>query len=109
MSRDVFLGNSMVIPRGTPGHARITWRTGRGLYGKSAKMEFDLTDLVVAGSVVPLTGHYRLEGPRKYGGDDWGRHRRRSHRSGRCDRPQRRGTADDRMESLYQRSCRDGL
>lgn len=62
VSRDVLFGNYMVIPRGTPGHARITWRTGRGLYGKSAKIEFDLTDIVVADAVVPITGHYRLAG-----------------------------------------------
>lgn len=62
VSRDVLLGDYMVIPRGTPGHARISWRTGRGVYGKSAKMEIDLTDVVVGGSVVPLSGHYRVAG-----------------------------------------------
>jgi hypothetical protein len=62
VTRDVMLGDYIVIPRGTPGHGSVTWRTGRGVYGKSAKMEFDLTDIVIDGTVVPIAGHYRLEG-----------------------------------------------
>jgi hypothetical protein len=63
VSRDVMLGNYVVIPRGTHGRGMITYRTGKGAFGKSAKMEFDIVDVTLPGGrVIPLAGHYRIEG-----------------------------------------------
>jgi hypothetical protein len=62
VSRDVMLGDYVVIPRGAHGHGKIAYRTGKGAFGKSAKMEFDLTDVAVGSRTIPVTGHYRVEG-----------------------------------------------
>jgi len=62
VSRDVMIGNYIVIPRGTPGVGEITYRTGKGAFGKSAKMEIDLRSLTLGGRDVPLSGHFRQEG-----------------------------------------------
>jgi hypothetical protein len=62
VSRDVMLGDYVVIPRGAHGHGQISYRTGKGAFGKSAKMEFDLIDVKVGDRTIPLTGHYRIEG-----------------------------------------------
>lgn len=62
VSRDVMVGNYVVIPRGTPAHGKITYRTGKGAFGKSAKMEFDLTDVQIGDRTVPVSGHYRIAG-----------------------------------------------
>jgi hypothetical protein len=62
VTRDVMKDGYVVIPRGTPGHGRVTWRTGNGGFGKSGKMEFDLVDLMLDGHPVPVSGHYRVEG-----------------------------------------------
>ena len=62
VSRDVMIGNYVVIPRGTPGVGEITYRTGKGAFGKSAKMEIDLRSLTLGGREVPLSGHFRQEG-----------------------------------------------
>src|SRR5690242_13968371 len=32
---DVRIGDTIVIPRGTPARGEITWRTGKGAFGKS--------------------------------------------------------------------------
>jgi len=50
------------VPRGTPGHAVVTWRTGTGPYGKSGKVAFDLVDIEIAGRPMPVSGHYRIDG-----------------------------------------------
>jgi|SRR5579859_663712 len=62
VSRDVMMGDYVVIPRGTPGHGQIAYRTGKGAFGKSAKMEFDLVDVKVGDRYIPISGHYRIEG-----------------------------------------------
>ncbi len=62
VSRDVMMGDYVVIPRGTPGHGQIGYRTGKGAFGKSAKMEFDLVDVKVGERYIPVSGHYRIEG-----------------------------------------------
>ena len=62
VARDVMLGNYVVIPRGTHGHGQLTYRTGKGAFGKSAKMEFDLIDVVLPSRTISLAGHYRIEG-----------------------------------------------
>jgi hypothetical protein len=62
VSRDVMMGDYVIIPRGTPGHGQIAYRTGKGAFGKSAKMEFDLVDVKVGDRYIPVSGHYRIEG-----------------------------------------------
>jgi hypothetical protein len=62
VSRDVMVGQYVVIPRGTPGVGRVTWRTGKGAFGKSAKMEFDIDSVMLPSRTIPVSGHYRIEG-----------------------------------------------
>jgi len=62
VTRDVTLGDFTVIPRGTRGTGQVSYRTGKGAFGKSAKMEFDIVDLELGGQMIPVTGHYRIEG-----------------------------------------------
>ena len=59
---DVMLANMIVIPRGTPVNGVVTWRTGKGAFGKSAKMEYALTSLDLNGQSIPLQGNFRQEG-----------------------------------------------
>ena len=62
VARDVMLGNYIVIPRGTPANGRITMRSGRGAFGKSAKLEFDVDSIGLGAHVVPVSGHFRIAG-----------------------------------------------
>jgi hypothetical protein len=62
VTRDVLLGDYIVIPRGTRAVGQLTYRTGKGAFGKSAKIEFDVVELDLSGRIVPLRGHYRIEG-----------------------------------------------
>lgn len=59
---DIMVGGVTVIPRGTPAFGEITWRTGKGAFGKSGKIEFRLSHLELRGQQVPLTGEFRQEG-----------------------------------------------
>jgi len=62
VSRDVFLGDVLVVPRGTGATARIGLRSGKGALGKSAKLEFDVVSLDLAHHPVAASGHYRVAG-----------------------------------------------
>lgn len=62
VSRDVWVDGRVVIPRGTPGRGEVTWRTGKGAFGKSGKMEIEVRSISIAGVEVPLTGKFREEG-----------------------------------------------
>lgn len=62
VARDVMLGNYIVIPRGTPANGRITMRSGRGAFGKSAKLEFDIDSVSMTNHPVPVSGHFRIAG-----------------------------------------------
>jgi hypothetical protein len=62
VSRDVMVGQYVVVPRGTPATGRVTYRTGKGAFGKSAKMEFDIDSIQLASRTIPVSGHYRIEG-----------------------------------------------
>jgi len=59
---DVKLNGYIVIPRGTPAVGEVTWKTGKGMFGKSGKMEIDLRHIDLNGQIIPITGHYRQEG-----------------------------------------------
>lgn len=59
---DLTVGSTVVVPRGTPAVAEITWRTGKGAFGKSGKLEFSLRYLELNGQRVPISGDFRQEG-----------------------------------------------
>jgi hypothetical protein len=60
--QDVMLGNFVVIPRGTPATGSVTWRTGKGAFGKSAKMEITMSSINLNGRQISVTGNFRQEG-----------------------------------------------
>jgi hypothetical protein len=55
VSRDVMLGNYVVIPRGTPASGHVTKREGRGAFGKSGKLEFDIDSAATISSTARAT------------------------------------------------------
>lgn len=59
---DVMMGDYVVIPKGTPATGEVTWKTGKGAFGKSGKMEIELRHVDLNGRRVPVTGKYRQEG-----------------------------------------------
>ncbi|WP_077148738.1 hypothetical protein, partial [Sphingopyxis sp. KK2] len=52
----------VVIPKGSRATGEITWRTGKGAFGKSGKMEIELRYVEVGGKRIPITGTFRQEG-----------------------------------------------
>jgi hypothetical protein len=59
---DVLMSNYIVIPKGTRGQGKVTWRTGKGAFGKSAKMDIALEWIDVGGRRVTIEGKHRQEG-----------------------------------------------
>lgn len=59
---DVKLGPYVVIPKGSRGTGEVTWKTGKGAFGKSGKMEIELRSIDVGGQRIPIEGKYRQEG-----------------------------------------------
>lgn len=59
---DVRVDNAIVIPRGSPAVGEVTWKTGKGVFGKSGKMDIELRYVEVNGRSIPVTGKYRQEG-----------------------------------------------
>ena len=59
---DVRIGDQIVIPRGTRAVGEITWRTGRGAFGKSGKMDIALRYIDLDGTRIPVEGTFRQEG-----------------------------------------------
>jgi hypothetical protein len=59
---DVKIDQTVVIPRGTPAVGEITWRTGKGAFGKSGKLEFALRNIELDGTKIPISGEFRQEG-----------------------------------------------
>ena len=60
--KDVVQDGVVVIPRGSPVTAEVTWRTGKGIGGKSAKFEIEFRSVRVNGKAYPLRGQHRQEG-----------------------------------------------
>lgn len=56
VTQDVVSDGIVVIPRGTRGVGEITLRSGRGMFGKSGKMELSFRYLDMDGVRVPLDG-----------------------------------------------------
>jgi len=59
---DVSVDGHVVIPAGTRAMGQVTWRTGRGGFGKSGKLEVTMRYLDLNGRHIPLTGFYRQVG-----------------------------------------------
>jgi hypothetical protein len=60
--QDVVEGNRVVIRRGSPVHATVTWKTGRAIVGKSGKFALRFDSVKVNGRDHALTGQVRQEG-----------------------------------------------
>lgn len=59
---DVKVSGKIVIPSGTPAVGEITFKTGKGVFGKSGKLEVELRHIDLNGQRIPITGKYRQEG-----------------------------------------------
>ncbi len=59
---DAAYNGVIVIPRGAPVKATVTWRTGKGVGGKSAKFELTFNSVTVNGREYALKGTHRQEG-----------------------------------------------
>lgn len=59
---DVEYQGVVVIPRGSPVEAQVTWRTGKGIVGKSAKFELSFDWVRVSQANYKLRGMHRQEG-----------------------------------------------
>lgn len=62
VSQDVVVDNYIVIPKGSRAVAEITWHTGKGAFGKSAKMDFQFRYLELGSRRIALEGKQRIEG-----------------------------------------------
>lgn len=62
VAQDVAVDGHVVIPRGTRAVGEITWRTGKGAFGKSGKMEMAIRYLDLDGRRIPIDGYHRQEG-----------------------------------------------
>ncbi|WP_416908101.1 MAG: hypothetical protein ACMVO5_00325 [Polymorphobacter sp.] len=62
VASDVRLQNMVVIPRGSKAIGEIVWKTGKGAFGKSGKMEVELRFIEVGGQRIEIEGKYRQEG-----------------------------------------------
>ena len=62
VAQDVMLGSLVVIPRGAPATGEVSYRTGKGAFGKSAKMEIVIGSIDLGERKVALSGTFRQEG-----------------------------------------------
>ena len=62
VAADVAQDGVVVIPRGAPVKGTITYRTGKGIGGKSAKFEITFNTVTVRGAQFALKGKHRQEG-----------------------------------------------
>ena len=62
VTRDVVEQGVVIIPRGAPVTAEVTWRTGKGIVGKSAKFELTFRSVRINGTEKLLRGIHRQEG-----------------------------------------------
>ena len=62
VASDVTQNGVVVIPRGSTVKATVTWRTGKGIVGKSAKFELTFNSVNVRGGSYKLKGAHKQEG-----------------------------------------------
>ncbi|MGQ0558714.1 MAG: hypothetical protein ACT4OE_03895 [Sphingosinicella sp.] len=60
--QDVAVDGHVVIPAGTRAIGQVTWRTGRGSFGKSGKLEITMRYVELDGRRIPIAGFHRQEG-----------------------------------------------
>ena len=60
VAQDVTANGAVVIPRGTRAVGQVAWRTGKGSFGKSGKMDVRFRYIDFNGQQIPLEGrHYQ--------------------------------------------------
>lgn len=60
VAQDVKANGAVVIPRGTRAVGQVAWRTGKGSFGKSGKMDVRFRYIDYNGQQIPLDGrHYQ--------------------------------------------------
>jgi hypothetical protein len=59
---DVMIGEYVVIPRDTIAFGHVRWSTGRGLFGKSGKIEIEIDYLILGDKEIRLAGVHRQAG-----------------------------------------------
>lgn len=59
---DIVYNGAIVIPRGSPVLAVVTWRTGKGIVGKSAKYDLSFELVRVGNKSWKIRGQHRQEG-----------------------------------------------
>lgn len=62
VARNVLLDGYVVIPRGSKAIGSIPWRTGKGAFGKSGKIELSFDYIEVGDQRIPIAGRHREEG-----------------------------------------------
>lgn len=62
VAQDVDVDGYIIIPKGARAGGEVTWRTGKGAFGKSAKMNIELRYVELRGRRIPIEGSYRQEG-----------------------------------------------
>ena len=62
VAQDVLFAGGVAIPRGTPAYGKVTWRTGKGAFGKSGKIAIAVERLDLNGRSLALAGEFREEG-----------------------------------------------
>lgn len=59
---DVLVKQKVVIPSGTPAVGEVTMITGKGVFGKSGKIDIELRHVDLNGRRIPVIGKFRQEG-----------------------------------------------
>jgi hypothetical protein len=72
VAEDVVVDGSVVIPRGARAVGEVTSRTGKGMFGKSGKMELAVRSVEVGGRQIPVEGNFREEGKGNKEAAIWG-------------------------------------
>ncbi len=62
VARDVIVDGAVLIPRGTAGTGEVVYRSGKGAFGKSGKVDVALRSIDVGGRSVPIMGRYHAAG-----------------------------------------------
>lgn len=62
VAADAVENGVVVIPRGAPVKATVTWHTGKAIGGKSAKFDLTFNTVTVRGHEYALKGKWRQEG-----------------------------------------------
>lgn len=67
VARDVIVDGAVLIPRGTAGVGAVTYRSGKGAFGKSGKLDIELRSIEIGGRSIPVVGRYHAAGDGRTG------------------------------------------